>query len=281
MIKGNYMTAEEKLIQCFKNIKDHIPYPPKIALVLGSGLGDLANELEIDAAIPYASIRSFPLSTAPGHRGAFVFAKIGEIPIVIMQGRIHYYEGYPMTDVVLPIRIMKMMGAEILFLTNAAGGANKNFSAGNFMLITDHITCLVPSPLIGKNFETLGVRFPDMTQVYDRDLRIHIKAAADALHIPLKEGVYCQFTGPAYETPQEVRLAGMLGADAVGMSTAVEAVAARHAGMRVCGVSFISNLAAGMSSSLLSEREVLDAGEKAAPLFKQLVLNSIGRIGKA
>ena len=275
------MTAEEKLIQCFKNIKDHIPYPPKIALVLGSGLGDLANELEIDAAIPYASIRSFPLSTAPGHRGAFVFAKIGEIPIVIMQGRIHYYEGYPMTDVVLPIRIMKMMGAEILFLTNAAGGANKNFSAGNFMLITDHIACLVPSPLIGKNFETLGVRFPDMTQVYDRDLRIHIKAAADALHIPLKEGVYCQFTGPAYETPQEVRLAGMLGADAVGMSTAVEAVAARHAGMRVCGVSFISNLAAGMSSSLLSEREVLDAGEKAAPLFKQLVLNSIGRIGKA
>lgn len=275
------MTAEEKLIQCFKNIKDHIPYPPKIALVLGSGLGDLANELEIDAAIPYASIRNFPLSTAPGHRGAFVFAKIGEIPIVIMQGRIHYYEGYPMTDVVLPIRIMKMMGAEILFLTNAAGGANKNFSAGNFMLITDHITCLVPSPLIGKNFETLGVRFPDMTQVYDRDLRIHIKAAADALHIPLKEGVYCQFTGPAYETPQEVRLAGMLGADAVGMSTTVEAVAARHAGMRVCGVSFISNLAAGMSSSLLSEREVLDAGEKAAPLFKQLVLNSIGRIGKA
>ena len=275
------MTAEEKLIQCFKNIKDHIPSPPKIALVLGSGLGDLANELEVDATIPYASIRNFPLSTAPGHRGAFVFAKIGEIPIVIMQGRIHYYEGYPMTDVVLPIRIMKMMGAEILFLTNAAGGANKNFSAGNFMLITDHITCLVPSPLIGKNFETLGVRFPDMTQVYDRALRIHIKAAADALHIPLKEGVYCQFTGPAYETPQEVRLAGMLGADAVGMSTAVEAVAARHAGMRVCGVSFISNLAAGMSSSLLSEREVLDAGEKAAPLFKQLVLNSIGRIGKA
>ena len=275
------MTAEEKLIQCFKNIKDHIPYPPKIALVLGSGLGDLANELEVDATIPHASIRNFPLSTAPGHRGAFVFAKIGEIPIVIMQGRIHYYEGYPMTDVVLPIRMMKMMGAEILFLTNAAGGANKNFSAGNFMLITDHITCLVPSPLIGKNFETLGVRFPDMTQVYDRALRIHIKAAADALHIPLKEGVYCQFTGPAYETPQEVRLAGMLGADAVGMSTAVEAVAARHAGMRVCGVSFISNLAAGMSSSLLSEREVLDAGEKAAPLFKQLVLNSIGRIGKA
>ena len=275
------MTPEEKLIQCFKNLKDRIPYIPKIALVLGSGLGDLADELQVDAVIPYASIRNFPLSTAPGHRGAFVFAKIEEIPTVIMQGRIHYYEGYPMTDVVLPIRIMKLMGAKILFLTNAAGGVNRQFSAGNFMLITDHITCLVPSPLIGKNFETLGVRFPDMTQVYDKDLRMHIETAAESLRIPLKEGVYCQFTGPAYETPQEVRLAGILGADAVGMSTAVEAVAARHAGMHVCGISFISNLAAGMGSSLLSEQEVLDAGKKAASLFKQLVLNSISRMGKA
>ena len=274
------MTPEEKLIQCFKNLKDRIPYIPKIALVLGSGLGDLADELQVDAVIPYASIRNFPLSTAPGHRGAFVFAKIEEIPTVIMQGRIHYYEGYPMTDVVLPIRMMKLMGAEILFLTNAAGGVNKNFSAGNFMMITDHITCFVPSPLIGKNFEALGVRFPDMTQVYAQNLRIHIKAAAESLHIPLREGVYCQFTGPAYETPQEVRLAGILGADVVGMSTAIEAVAARHAGMQVCGISFISNLAAGISTSLLSEEEVLDAGKKAAPLFKQLVLNSIGRMGK-
>ena len=173
------------------------------------------------------------------------------------------------------------MGAEILFLTNAAGGVNKNFSAGNFMLITDHITSFVPSPLIGKNCESRGVRFPDMTRVYDKDLRMHIKAAAEALHIPLQEGGYCQFTGPAYETPQEVRLAGILGADAVGMSTAVEAVAARHAGMRICGISFISNLAAGISSSLLNEQEVLDAGKKAAPLFKQLVLNSIGRMEKA
>ena len=275
------MNVEEKLTNCFKNLKDRIPYTPQIALVLGSGLGNLAEELPIDTVIPYASIRSFPLSTAPGHRGAFVFAKIEGIPSVVMQGRIHYYEGYPMTDVVLPIRIMKMMGAEILFLTNAAGGVNKNFSAGNFMLITDHITSFVPSPLIGKNIESLGIRFPDMTHVYDENLRMHIKTAAEALNIPLKEGIYCQFTGPAYETPQEVRFAGMLGADVVGMSTAVEAVAARHAGMRVCGISFVSNLAAGISSSLLSEQEVLEAGKKAAPLFKQLVLNSIGRMGKA
>lgn len=274
------MTVEDKLVSCFKNLEAHIPYKPKLALVLGSGLGGLAEELEVDTVIPYASIRNFPSSTAPGHKGAFVFAKISDIPVVIMQGRIHYYEGYPMADVVLPIRIMKLMGAEILFLTNAAGGANKSFTAGDFMMLTDHITCFVPSPLIGKNLDTLGVRFPDMTCVYDKELRAHITAAADELHIPLKTGVYCQFTGPAYETPQEVRLAGLLGADAVGMSTAVEAVAARHAGMRVCAISFISNLAAGIGTSLLNEQEVLDAGKKAAPLFKQLVLNSITRMGK-
>ena len=274
------MTVEDKLVSCFKNLEAHIPYKPKLALVLGSGLGGFAEELEVDTVIPYASIRNFPSSTAPGHKGAFVFAKISDIPVVIMQGRIHYYEGYPMADVVLPIRIMKLMGAEILFLTNAAGGANKSFTAGDFMMLTDHITCFVPSPLIGKNIDTLGVRFPDMTCVYDKELRAHITAAADELHIPLKIGVYCQFTGPAYETPQEVRLAGLLGADAVGMSTAVEAVAARHAGMRVCAISFISNLAAGIGTSLLNEQEVLDAGKKAAPLFKQLVLNSITRMGK-
>ena len=274
------MTVEEKLMSCFKNLEAHVPYKPRLALVLGSGLGGLAEELATDAVIPYASIRNFPFSTAPGHKGAFVFARIDGIPVVIMQGRIHYYEGYPMTDVVLPIRIMKLMGAEILFLTNAAGGVNKNFSAGDFMMLTDHITSFVPSPLIGKNLDTLGVRFPDMSCVYDKELRSHITAAAQELDIPLTSGVYCQFTGPAYETPQEVRLAGILGADAVGMSTAVEAVAARHAGMRVCAISFISNLAAGIGTSLLNEQEVLDAGKKAAPLFKQLVLNSITRMGK-
>ena len=189
------MNVEDKLTGCFKSVKDHIPYIPKVALVLGSGLGNLAEELPVDTVIPYASIRNFPLSTAPGHRGAFVFAKIADVPAVIMQGRIHYYEGYPMTDVVLPIRIMKLMGAEILFLTNAAGGVNKNFKASDFMMITDHITSFVPSPLIGKNIESLGVRFPDMTHVYDKTLQAHIKAAAAELKIPLQEGVYCQFTG--------------------------------------------------------------------------------------
>lgn len=273
------MNTEEKLQACFESVKTRIPFSPKIALVLGSGLGDFADEVTADSVIPYASIRDFPLSTAPGHKGAFVFAKIGEVPVVMMQGRIHYYEGYPISDVVLPIRMMKLMGAEVLFLTNAAGGVNKNFKAGDFMMITDHISCFVPSPLVGKNIESLGVRFPDMTHVYDTNLQSKIKAASAALTIPVQEGVYCQFTGPAYETPHEVRLAGMLGADAVGMSTAVEAIAAHHAGMRVCGVSFISNLAAGMSAGLLSEEEVLEAGKKAAPLFKKLISESIRQIG--
>lgn len=274
------MNVEEKLESCYESVKHRIPFTPKVALVLGSGLGNFADEVPNDAIIPYASIRDFPLSTAPGHKGAFVFAKLNGIPTVMMQGRIHYYEGYPIADVVLPIRLMKLMGTEILFLTNAAGGVNKNFKAGDFMMITDHISCFVPSPLIGKNIENLGVRFPDMTQVYDKMLQSHIKAAAAELNIAIQEGVYCQFTGPAYETPQEVRLAGVLGADAVGMSTAVEAVAARHAGMRICGISFISNLAAGISKTLLSEEEVLDAGKKAAPLFKQLVTAAITRMGK-
>lgn len=275
------MDVEEKLTACFKSIEGRIPFTPAVALVLGSGLGSFADEMPAESVIPYSSIEHFPLSTAPGHKGAFVFAKIGGVPTVMMQGRIHFYEGYPITDVVLPIRMMKLMGAKALFLTNAAGGVNRSFSAGDFMMITDHITSFVPSPLIGKNIASLGVRFPDMSQVYDKGLQEHIQAAAKNLHIDLKQGVYLQFTGPAYETPQEVRLAGMLGADAVGMSTAVEAVAAHHAGVQVCGISFISNPAAGIATDALNEQEVLEAGKKAAPLFKQLVTESIVRIGAA
>lgn len=274
------MNVEEKLFSCFKSIESRIPFKPRVALVLGSGLGGFADEVAVEAVIPYASIENFPLSTAPGHKGAFVFAKIGTVPVVIMQGRIHFYEGYPMTDVVLPIRLMKLMGAEMLFLTNAAGGVNKDFKAGDFMVLTDHITCFVPSPLIGQNIKSLGVRFPDMTHVYTPELQECIYAVSKDLGIPVKRGVYLQFTGPAYETPEEVRLAAKLGADAVGMSTAVEAVAARHAGMKICGISCISNLAAGISETLLSEEEVLEAGKAAAPLFKKLVTESIIRMAQ-
>ena len=202
------------------------------------------------------------------------------MPAVIMQGRIHYYEGYPIQDVVLPIRLMGLMGAEVLFLTNAAGGVNKSFAAGDFMLIEDHITLAVPSPLIGKNIDELGVRFPDMSEVYNGRLREIILKTARENGIHLQKGVYMQFTGPAYETPQEVRAAGILGADAVGMSTAVEATAANHMGLKVCGISCISNMAAGITENRLTAEEVLETANSVAYAFEKLVAKSIAAIGK-
>ena len=199
--------------------------------------------------------------------------------MVAMQGRVHYYEGYPMADVVLPIRLMKLMGAEILFLTNASGGVNKTFAPGDLMMIKDQISDFVPSPLIGENIDELGPRFPDMSHIYDADLQNILREAARTLDIPLKEGVYIQFTGPNYESPAEIRMSSVLGADAVGMSTACEAVAANHMGMKICGISCISNMAAGISKQPLDHKEVQEAADRAAPLFKKLVTESIRRMG--
>ena len=198
----------------------------------------------------------------------------------MMQGRVHYYEGYPMQDVLLPVRLMKKMGAEILFLTNAAGGVNENFHAGDLMMITDQISSFVPSPLIGANREDLGPRFPDMSEIYRREYRKIIRESSKALNIDLQEGTYLQFTGPAYESPAEIRMVRTLGADAVGMSTACEAVAANHMGMKILGISFISNLAAGMSTQPLSHKEVQEAADLAAPKFRALVTEVIRRIGE-
>ena len=209
----------EKLIEAYNDIKEKIPFKPRVGLVLGSGLGDYGDTVEVEAVIPYEEIRGFPKSTVKGHKGRFLFARVRETPVVMMQGRIHYYEGYAIQDVVMPIRLMKLMGAEILFLTNAAGGMGEGFSAGDFMLITDHINLTVPSPLIGANIEELGPRFPDMSQVYDQELLQIIRDAAKELSIPLKEGVYVQLSGPQFETPAEVRMVKNLGASAVGMST--------------------------------------------------------------
>ncbi len=213
----------EKLEMCYRSVREKVQFIPKVALVLGSGLGDYAETMQIEQVLDYADIQGFPISTVPGHKGRFVFGYVAEVPVVAMQGRVHYYEGYPMEDVVLPIRLMKKLGAEILFLTNAAGGVNYEFAAGDFMLITDQIASFIPSPLIGENIEELGVRFPDMSGIYDKDLQQLIKMTAKEQNIILKEGVYLQFTGPAYESPQEVKMARILGADAVGMSTACEA----------------------------------------------------------
>lgn len=268
-----------KLSDSLKVIRKRTSFAPKIALVLGSGLGDYADDLRIEASIDYADIENFPISTVPGHRGRFIFAYVDEVPIVIMQGRVHYYEGYSVSDVVMPIRLMGMMGAETLFLTNASGAINTAFAAGDFMLIDDHIQYGVPSPLIGPNIDALGTRFPDMSQVYDESLRSILKTAADSLNIKLQEGIYLQTSGPNYETPAEIRAYGVLGADVVGMSTACEAVAACHMGMKVCGISCVSNMAAGISKNKLSHEEVQQTAQRVAPDFKRLITQSIISIG--
>ena len=270
----------ERLQRCYKSIENKIPFRPRLALVLGSGLGDYAERIEIEASIDYHEITDFPVSTVSGHKGRFVFGHIGTVPVVIMQGRVHFYEGYSIEEVVLPERLMHLMGAEILFLTNACGSANPAYQAGDFMLLTDHILYSVPNPLIGANAEELGVRFPDMSEVYDPVLRKEIFACAKDLGISLREGVYMQFSGPSFETPAEVRMAHILGADAVGMSTACEAVAGRHCGMRICGISCISNLGAGLSEEPLSDEDVKVVANRVAPLFKKLVTEAIIRIGR-
>ena len=263
--------VKEKLFACLESLKKKTDFKPEVALILGSGLGDYADEIKIETTIDYTDIEGFPTSTVAGHKGRFVFGYVGEVPVVIMQGRVHYYEGYPMTDVVLPTRLMGMMGAKKLILTNAAGGANPDYKPGDFMMITDHITTGIPSPLIGANIDELGVRFPDMSEVYSRRLQEVIRKCADKCGISLQEGVYVQFTGPNYETPAEVRLAQRWGGDAVGMSTACEAMAARHMGLEVCGISCITNMAAGISKEELNHKEVQETANRVAKSFKELI----------
>ena len=271
----------EKLMKCFECVQKKITFKPETALILGSGLGDYADTMEVAETLDYHDIEGFPVSTVPGHKGRFVLGYAGGVPIVAMQGRVHFYEGYKPQDVVLPIRLMKLMGAKVLFLTNAAGGINRSFNAGDFMLITDQISMSVPSPLIGENIDELGVRFPDMSEVYSRRLRKIIENAAVTAGVPLRKGVYIQTTGPQYETPAEIRAYERLGADAVGMSTAIEAIAARHAGMEICGISCISNLAAGISVNPLTHAEVQETADRVAPLFKKLVTQAIKDIHNA
>lgn len=268
----------QKLETCLKSVRAKTEFKPEIALILGSGLGDYADEIQIEQTIDYTEIDGFPTSTVAGHKGRFVFGCVKDVSVVIMQGRVHYYEGYPMTDVVLPTRLMGLMGAKKLILTNAAGGVNPDYKPGDFMLITDHITTGIPSPLIGANPQELGVRFPDMSEVYNGGLRSMIRQEADKLGIRLQEGVYVQLTGPAYETPAEVRMCRIWGGDAVGMSTACEALAAHHMGIKVCGISCITNLAAGLSSGQLDHKEVQETADRVAVQFKQLISAVIGSI---
>ena len=271
----------EKLERCYEYYRSITEFHPRVGLILGSGLGGYAKNMHVEQEIPYREIPDFPVSTVQGHDGRFLLGWIGKVPVVVMKGRVHYYEGYSMEEVVLPVRLMKRMGIEILFLTNASGGINPEFAAGDFMMLRDQIASFVPSPLIGPNIEEFGERFPDMSHIYDEELQEVIRKSADYLQIDLKEGTYIQLPGPNFESPAEIRMCKAIGADAVGMSTACEAIAANHMGMKICGISCIANPAAGISKKPLTHEEVQQSADRAAPKFQKLVTECICRMGKS
>ena len=251
---------------------------PEIAITLGSGLGDLAERLDAPLTIPYKEIPHFPVSTVSGHKGQFVCGKLGGKEALCMQGRFHYYEGYDLKQVTMPVRVMKLLGIDSLLVTNAAGGINTGFHAGTLMLIEDHLNLTGENPLIGENLDAFGDRFFDMTVAYDKEYRTLAKATAEELNIPLATGVYVWLTGPNFETPAEIRYLRTIGADAVGMSTVPEVLVARHSGIRVLGISCITNLAAGMTDNTLSHEEVKETADRVQNEFIRLVTGIVSRM---
>ena len=265
----------KQLQDCIRYIESKVKFNPEVAIVLGSGLGYFIEEIEITSVINYEEIPGFPKSTVEGHYGRFVLGTVEGVKVIVMQGRVHYYEGYTMQEVVLPIRVMHGLGASRLILTNAAGGINTDFQIGDFMLISDHISSFIPSPLIGVNQTELGPRFPDMTNVYDKEFRTKIRALCDDMGIAIREGVYIQLSGPNYETPAEIKMYRILGADAVGMSTVCEAMAAKHLGMQVCGISCITNMASGILGKQLNHKEVQETADRVASSYRRLITGII------
>lgn len=266
------------LQKCVDFIREKIgDFEPEVGIVLGSGLGELADE-HCKIAIPYSEIPGFETSTVSGHKSRLVFAEINGKNVVMMQGRFHYYEGHPIQKVVFPIKVMKKLGVKTVMLTNAAGGVNKTFNPSDLMIITDHINHMNVNPLIGPNDDSMGERFPDMSEVYSPALVELTKKIASKLGIDVQEGVYMALTGPSYETPAEVRMARILGADAVGMSTVPEAIIAKWAGMNVIGISCICNSAAGVSTVALSHSDVIHAANVAKERFKVLVKEVIAAL---
>lgn len=261
-------------------VKSQLQAAPRVAVVLGSGLGELADLVEGQMDIPYEEIPGFLRSTVPGHAGRLILGRLSGVEVILMSGRFHRYEGYSHRDIALPVRMMKELGVDCLLLTNAAGGVNLSYQPGDLMLIEDHINLSGDNPLIGPNDESFGPRFPDMSRAYSRTLTAVIQQAAVECCIPLKKGVYMLFNGPSFETPAEIRMARTLGADAVGMSTVPEVIAANHCSLPVAAISCITNMAAGILDQPLSHQEVVETGEKVKGKFAALMLKTIELLGR-
>ena len=270
----------ERLLFYVREIRKRTDFVPEVAIVLGSGLGDFAQNIEVEAEVRYGDLEGFPVSTAPGHAGQFIFGALNGVKVVCMKGRIHYYEGYDMSEVVLPLRVMHLLGAETVIITNAVGCMNENFSVGSFMVVRDCIASFVPSPLIGPNIDELGPRFPDMSEIYSRDLISEVLKIGEEQGIEVNEGIFIQLTGPQYETASEIRMYKALGADCCGMSSAVEAITAAHMGMKVCGISCITNMCTGISKTKLSGEEVIEIANKVSGDFEKLVKKLVEKLGK-
>ena len=268
----------DRLMNCVKQIRKRSDFKPDVVLVLGSGLGDYAEKLDIVAKIPYADIKGWPNSTVEDHAGNLVFAKMNGLNVAVMQGRVHYYEGYSMYDVVLPLRVLHLIGAKTVILTNAVGAINKDYKVGDFVVVKDHISSFVPSPLIGENIDKLGRRFTGMTFVYDKKLRNAVLEIGKKEKITVHSGVFIQVTGPQFETPAEIRMYRNLGADTVSMSSAVEAIAAAHMGMRVAMINCVTNMAAGITGKELTPGEVSEQAVRSAKDFEKLITSLLKRI---
>lgn len=254
-----------------QSIQERVPYVPEVLVILGSGLGSMADQVEEKIVIKYEDIDDFLVSTVEGHEGQFVFGDYKGKKVAMMQGRFHYYEGYSMKEVTLPVFAMRRLGVKNLIVTNACGGVNKSFAPGDLMLIEDHLNFTGNNPLMGRNMEEFGPRFPDMSRVYNRELMGLAERIGDEEGIPLKRGVYAIYTGPSYETPAEIRAYRTLGADAIGMSTVPEAIVANYSGMRVLGVSCITNMASGILDQPLNHEEVIEVSARVRDSFTTLI----------
>ena len=268
-----FVTLQE-IDQAADAIRKRISHQPRVGMILGSGLNSLADSVQNAEVIPYSELPNWPVSTVQGHAGQLVIGELEGQPVFVMQGRIHFYEGYSMSQITLPVRVMLRLGLEIMFVTNAAGGVNPDFVPGDVMLITDHLNLIGmmgANPLMGPNIDELGPRFPDMSQAYDRQLMATARQVASQENIPLREGIYCALSGPSFEGPADLRFLRMAGTDAVGMSTVPEVIVARHGGLRVLGLSGISNKANLDGSTITTHEEVMEAGKMITPKMEKII----------